>query len=150
MSSSGAGIWPWSRSGLGTVPTEFCLKSPASMKRRFDGGTGLADSVRRLVHQRSSQLLSSTPHGLLINTRDLHQQPIGPPTHALRLKSQVPATLTFVQSTQEQVHLIMPLSLRMGFTSVAWTTLAGMNRLGWHPSVFTILFDGRTLRHQPT
>jgi len=68
----------------------------------------------------------------------------------LRLKSQVPATLTFVQSTQEQVHLIMPLSLRMGFTSAAWTTLAGMNRLGWHPSVFTILFDGRTLRYQPT
>src|SRR5438105_13058438 len=40
MSSSGAGIWPWSRSGLGTVPTESCLKSLASMKRRFDGGAG--------------------------------------------------------------------------------------------------------------
>src|SRR5947208_14382405 len=38
MSNSGAGIWPWSRSGLGTVPTESCLKSRALMKRRFDGG----------------------------------------------------------------------------------------------------------------
>lgn len=40
MSSSGVGIWLWSRSGLGTVPTVFCLKSPASMKRRFDVGAG--------------------------------------------------------------------------------------------------------------
>jgi hypothetical protein len=40
MSSGGAGIWPWSRSGLGTVLTESCLKSPASMKRRFDEGAG--------------------------------------------------------------------------------------------------------------
>jgi len=83
-----------------------------------------------LVHQRSRHILSSTPNGLLVNTRDLHQQPIGTPTHTLRLKSQVPTTLALVQSTQEQVHLIMPLSLRMGFTSAAWITAAGMNRLG--------------------
>src|SRR5712691_3797881 len=40
MSSSGAGTWPWSRNGLGMVRTESCLKSRASMKRRFDGGAG--------------------------------------------------------------------------------------------------------------
>ena len=37
MSSSGAGFWQSSRSGLGTVPTGSCLKSLALMKRPFDG-----------------------------------------------------------------------------------------------------------------
>ena len=30
----------------------------------------------------------------------------------------------------------MPLLLRVGFTSAAWTTPAGMNRLGWHPRIY--------------
>src|SRR5207237_5188687 len=37
MSSSGAGFWQTSRSGLGTVPTGSCLKLLALMKRPYDG-----------------------------------------------------------------------------------------------------------------
>src|SRR5713101_1645439 len=96
---------------------------------RWSTSTGLADPVARSVHQRSSQLLSSAPNGLLVHPADLHQQPIGPPSHALRFKRQVPATLVFVKTTQEQVRLIMSLSLRMGFTSAARAALAGMDAL---------------------
>src|SRR5216684_4099201 len=102
---------------------------------RRSTSTGLADPVGRSVHQRRSQLLSSTPNGLLIDPSDLHQQPVGPPAHALRFKRQVPAALVFVKTTQEQVRLLMSLSFRMGFASAAWAALAGVDRLGWHPSV---------------
>src|SRR5438046_3021525 len=102
---------------------------------RWSASTGLADPVDRSVHQRSSQLLSSAPNGLLIDPSDLHQQPIGPPTRALRFERQVPATLVFVQPTQEQIYLIMSLALRMGFTPAAPPALTGMDRLGWHRSV---------------
>src|SRR5262249_8751771 len=59
---------------------------------------------------------------------------IGAPTHALRFKRQVPATLVFIQPTQEQVHLIMPLALDMGCTPAAGSALALVNHLGWHPA----------------
>src|SRR5216683_7673770 len=36
---------------------------------------------------------------------------------------------------RNKVRLIMSLSVRMGFASAAWATLAGVDRLGWHPSV---------------
>lgn len=66
----------------------------------------------------SRELLLSTPAG------DLEQRPIGSPTHALRFKRQAPPTLVFVETTQEQVHLIMRLSLWMGYTSLARSALA--------------------------
>lgn len=102
---------------------------------RWSASTRLADPVNRSVHQRSRQFLSATPHGLLVDPSDVHQQAIGTPTHALRFKRQVPAALVFVQTTQEQVHLVVALALRMGFTPAAWAALAGMDRLGWHQSV---------------
>src|SRR5712692_10032093 len=84
----------------------------------FDGwstSTGLADPVDWSVHQRSRKFLPSTPNRLLVDSSDLKQQSIGSPTHALRLERQVPTALVFVQPTQEEVDLIMSLSLRMGF-----------------------------------
>jgi hypothetical protein len=92
----------------------------------------LAHPVDWSTHQGSRQFLSTSPNGFLIDSSDLHQQPIGTPTHALRLQCQIPATLVFVEPTQEQIHLVMALAFRMSLTPPAWPARAGMNHQRWH------------------
>src|SRR5205814_5304763 len=75
--------------------------------------------VNWAVRERIGQLHPTPTNRLFVHARDLHEQSIGPPPHALGFHCQVPAPLLLIQSTQQQVHLSVILAARVSLTSPA-------------------------------
>jgi hypothetical protein len=64
--------------------------------------------------------------GLFIQARDLGQQSISPSPDAVGFHRHIPATLLFIQPTEQQIHLSMQLLIGMARFLLAMSTLALM------------------------
>jgi hypothetical protein len=118
--------------------------------RPWSAATRQPNSVDRAVHQRGSQLLAPPSNGLFIDAGDFKQDSVGTVPKPLRLHGQIPAPLLLIQPTQQQIHVPVVLTARVGFIPPARAAPAFMDGLSWHTSVFTVRKDARTLRHQTT
>src|SRR5262249_8208832 len=115
-------------------PGRPALPAPAGSTDLFFGGwppaARAAHPIDGLVLKRDRQFLTAATNGLLVDTSDLKQQPIGAMPEALRLHRQIPASLSFVQSTQQQVHVAVVCPIRVRRSRLAARALAGVHRPG--------------------
>jgi hypothetical protein len=94
--------------------------------------TGQPDSLLRSLSQRPGKFLPSSLDGLFIQTRDLGEQPISTSTNAVGLHCDIPATLLFIQPTQQYIHLPMQVLIWMGRFLLAMGAFALMHLGSWH------------------
>src|SRR5712691_8709786 len=66
---------------------------------------------------------------------DFKQDSVGTVPKPLRLHGQIPAPLLLIQPTQQQIHVPVVLTARMGFIPRAGAAPAFMDGLSWHTSV---------------
>jgi len=79
--------------------------------------------------------LATPSNGLFINASDFKQDPVGTVPKPLRLDCQKPAPLLLIQPTQQQIHVPVVLTAKMGFIASAGAAPAFMDGLSWHTSV---------------
>jgi hypothetical protein len=71
--------------------------------------------------------LPPTLDGLLVQDRDLGEQPISTRTNPVGLNRDIPATLLFIQATEQEIHLAMQDLVGMRRLLLARGTLTLMN-----------------------
>src|SRR5438105_14529169 len=102
--------------------------------RPWSAATRQPNSVDRTVHQRGSQLPAPPSNRLFIDAGDFKQDSVGTVPKPLRLHGQIPTPLLLIQPTQQQIHVPVVLTARMGFIPRARAAPTFMN-LSWHTSV---------------
>jgi hypothetical protein len=87
----------------------------------------LAHPIRRTIGQGGRQFFAAAPDGFLIHTGDLGQQSITAVPDAIGLQGHKPTSLGFIEPTEQEIHLLMELPLRMIARLLTARTLADPN-----------------------
>src|SRR5712691_649328 len=115
-------IWPVIGSPAVSGSTSSC-KLATMVKsfffRPWSAATRQPNSIDRAVLQRGSQLPAPPSNRLFIDARDFKQDSVGAVPKPLRFHRQIPAPLLLIQPTQQQIHVSVVLTARMGFTPPA-------------------------------
>jgi len=78
--------------------------------------TKKTNTICRAISQRTVQFITPTPNGIHAHPCDLRHQLSPTVSQLLRFEGYIPSSLLLIQTTEEQIHLVVQFLIRM----VSW------------------------------